>query len=92
MNLKNINVILLLKIFIKLSMIVIIILSVILMTSLLIFGEDKVLKFLEKYEDIFDKLSEVSKKQDDKIIPYCNYFKYLFLSMSILFRRKKNRD
>ena len=92
MDLKDLNTILLFKVFVMFSVIVIIILSVILMTSLLIFGEDKVLKFLEKYEDIFDKLSEVSKKQDDKIIPYCNYFKYLFLSMSILFRRKKNRD
>lgn len=90
MDLKNINVILLFKVLIRFSVIVIIILSVILITSLLIFGEDKVVRFLEKYENIFDKLSEVSKKQDDEMILIYNYFKYLFLS--IFFRLKKNRD
>lgn len=90
MNLKNINVILLLKIFTKLSMIIVIILFIILLISLFIFGEDKVIKFLEKYENIFNKMYETSKKQDDEMILIYNYFKYLFLS--IFFRLKKNRD
>lgn len=90
MDLKNINVILLFKVLIRFSVIVIIILSVILITSLLIFGEDNVVRFLEKYESIFDKLSEVSKKQDDEMVLIYNYFKYLFLSF--FFRLKKNRD